>query len=1247
MIRLKQISEHRLLKFTSIFAVLFVSAISVFLVMCSISRALDSSIQIDSAHTDFAAQEQGSWRVTQTATASDVNAAKLEIKAESILKGDGKDKDVYVMLDTSGSMTNDRINKMTNTIISLANTLLADGNGNNRIAMDAFNSDIYDVSGWTNDSLMFQLRIGDYLPAANGGTNYYKAIQEIDEVFANYTYDENRDPIVLFITDGAPVEDHPLEEPEYLVLKQKYPWLTVQGIQFEMGETVINQIKKVSDNQFTSNSENVEDVIFEAAMDGYKYSEFRLNDYINDDYYEIASVSATAGNATTNQNQITWNMDNVYRSGTKQTLTVMLNVKQACIDKDDSLCAVNEHTTVSTKLKDVADESTNTTESPVLRFRFDVSYDLNAPASCDIDPDTAPATSKQLIYSSVEISDYTPACSGYRFDGWSLVSDATYRYNDNYFRMPEEDVTLRAVWSKLSILKTTEGTVAPTTYAMFKKAVPQTHMAISSRNGYDSLYATAAGSLNNIEHIVYSTDKPPIDATLDDAHNFADASSDLPIYGYYVAETKTFYFYSDADVVQLNPDSRGLFAEFKKLKSIEGVGKFDDSLVTTLDYLFYRTSGGIESPEALLEWDLPNLTSLGSAFLGTGLKSLHGVENWDVSKVTNLSYLTYNSGALTDISALLDWDTSSVTTLAAAFDGLGSITNLHGLENWDVTKVTSMNHTFENTHMLENTDALANWQTDSLVDIAGLFRANTGSTQAGTLDISGISGWDVSKVTTMSYTFYGRKSLRSLDGLSNWRPVALTNMTDTFLATSITNLDGLAGWQTPVLTTMEETFMDCNSLTDISGLANWDVRALTSAYRIFARARSLAVITPLSGWQTDSLTNVGAAFWETKVASADGIGGWNAKKITSTYSMFASDKSLTDISALASWETDSLINMRSMFSGASNLASLHGLENWNVSKVTSMEATFNECSKLASISELRLWRPVALTNMYGTFRYTPLLASLDGLQDWRTPVLSNMAETFLGSSAFTNVAELADWTVGAVSNMESTFYNASSLSDISGLSGWDTGSVTNMANIFRGSGITSVAPLSGWNTAKVTTLMGAFSGTKLVNLNGLSSWDVSRVSSMYLIFGYVPTLTSISGLRGWTTSSLGRFDEAFAGDSALLSLDGLQGWDVSKVSVMGYLFKNCTSLADISALSGWSTGRVSNMGEIFRNDSAITDVSALAGWNVESVTNINQGFRNTSVTDFSSLNGWRLPSGSNTSNMFAGTPEGAILPSWN
>ncbi len=1247
MIRLKQISEHGLLKITSIFAVLFVSAISVFLVMCSISRALDSSIQIDSARTDFAAQEQGSWRVTQTATASDVNAAKLEIKAESILKGDGKDKDIFVMMDTSGSMTTDRINQTTNAIISLGNIMLASGNGNNRMAMAAFNSDVYDVSGWTNDSLMFRLYIGDNLPGANGGTNYYKAVQKIDDVFSNYNYDENRRPIVLFVTDGAPVEDHPLEEPEYLVLKQKYPWLAIQGIQFEMGDTVIEQIKKVSDNQFTSNIENVEDVIFEAAMDGYKYSEFVLDDYVNSDYYEVTGASATAGTVVVAQNRVNWNMNNVWRSGTKQTLTVNLNIKQACIDKEDSLCAVNTRTNVSTKLLNTPDESISTTETPVLKFRFDVSYDMNLPTGCDAEANTTPATTKQIIYTSVAISDYEPNCSGYKFNGWSLISDETYRYNDNYFRMPEQDVTLRAVWSKLSISKTTEGTIAPTTYAMFKKAVPQTHMAISSRNGYDSLYAAAAGSLNNIEHIVYSTDKPPIDATLDDAHNFADASSDLPIYGYYVAETRTFYFYSDADVVQLNPDSRGLFAEFKKLKSIEGVGKFDDSKVKYLDFLFYRTTGGITSPAALLEWDTPELVSLGSAFLGTGMSSLHGVENWDVSKVTDLGYFAYNSGALTDISALLDWDTSSVTSLSNAFYNVSQLTNLHGLENWDVSNVVSMTSTFQSVSSLVDTSALAGWTTSSLKYLDGAFRASAWASQPSSMDISGLSNWDVSQVLSMDNMFYDRTSLTSLDGLSNWRPVALTSMSAAFLNTRISNLDGLSGWRTPALVSMSSTFMDCPSLTNIDGLADWNVTSLSSAYRIFARDKGVTSLASLANWQTDSLTNLGGAFWETRIVSADGLGSWNASNLASVSSMFASDTALTDVSALLSWNTEKLTDIARVFSQASNLTSLHGLENWDVSKVTTMEAAFNECSRLASISALSSWRPVALTNMASTFAYTSSLASLDGLQDWRTPVLQNFSATFKGSTAFTSVAQLANWTVGGVTNMGETFYSASSLSDITGLTNWSTGANTTLSNTFRGTSITSTAPFATWDVAKVSNFNGAFAATKLVNLDGLSAWNTIKASSMYYTFGSIPTLTSITGLRGWKVGNVGRLDELFNGDSALTSASGLEDWDTSNASVFNYMFCNCTSLSDITALAGWSTGRVSSMSEMFRNASSLTSVAALSGWNVESVTNLGNTFRGVSgVEDFSPLDGWTLPSNVNKSGVFADTSSTATLPQW-
>ena len=1226
-------------KLTSLFAAVFAISLCVFAFINTASALLSETI-INSEHADFENKEQGAWKITQTATASSSTTAELKIKADSILKGNGKDKDIYVMLDTSGSMTNDRIDKTVGAVKSLAGTMLNHNNGDNRMAMGVFNSEIKDVSGWTSDAMIFRLSIGDNLPQAIGGTDYYQAIQKIDSIFENYEYSEDRDAIVLFITDGAPVENHPLEEVEYRLLKEKYPWLTVQGIQFEMGDEIIEPIKKVSDNQFASDLENVEDVVFEAALDGYKYSEFDFSTIINDDYYEITSANATRGEVNIDGANLNWNMDSQYRSGTKQTLTVKLNVKQACVDKDDSICPVERESTIKSRLPDTQDENVHTTETPTLQFRYDVSYDLNAPTGCDESANTLPTTVKQLIYTEVQLSDNAPTCAGYQFRGWAIVSDIAYRYNDNYFQMPEEDVILRAIWAKPTISKTMDGTIAPTTYAMFKKATPSTMYPAASRNGYNSLYETIAGDRKNIEHIVYSTDTPPIDVVLDDANNFADPSSDLPIYGYYIPETKTFYFYSDADIVQLNPDSRGLFAEFANLQSLEGVGKFDDSKVEHLDYLFYRTKT-LESPEALSEWDTPALTSIAQAFYNVEMTNLHGVENWDLSKVTSLNGLFNTTPSLADVSALANWDVSSVTDISSIFYRATALTNVHGLENWNVSNITNMNNAFDGTGSLNNLDALLGWTTSSVTTMTRFAAASNIS------DISGLRNWDVSNVTDMKGLFAESKKITDISALSGWRPANVETLESAFDYLAIANLDALSEWKTPKLTNMYSIFMDCRSLSDISGIADWDVSKVTNMGRLFARDSMLTSLEDLAGWQTNSLTSLYEAFWGTKVATANGLGGWDVLKVTTLDSLFQSDTALTDVSALASWNTESLTNLEAVFDGASGLLSLHGLENWKVGKVTNMRVFCNGCAKVPSLAPLNLWRPVALTNLGGAFNGMKIITSLDGLQDWRTPVLTSLNTAFSSNEALTDISQLSAWTTNTVKDMESTFRGDTNLANISSLSGWTTDSVTTLSATFQSTNISNISALSGWNTGNVTTIANILHETKITNLDALSGWDVKKVTNMWRSFASIPTLTSISGLQGWTTSALTNFYTTFYGDTGLTSLNGLSGFDVSKVTNMSSLFSSCTNLTDISAISGWSTGRVKNMSELFKNASSLTDVSALSSWNVESVTGLVESFNGASgVSDFSSLNSWQLPSGVNKNNAFKNTAAGATLPSW-
>ena len=1267
MIKLKK--QPKILRIAVLFVVLIASALGVFFFAENSTKALVASTTINSAHANFDTQEQGAWKITQTATASDTNTAELKIQAQSILKGDGKDKDIFIMMDTSGSMTTERIQKTTSALIKLANTLLDDGNGDNRIAFSVFNSEVTDVTnGFVDDAMIFRLYIADYLPPANGGTNYYKAIKKIDSVFEDYQHSDSRNAIVLFITDGAPVEDHPLEETEFRTLKEKYPWLTVQGIQFEMGDEIIEPIKKVSDNQFASNLEDVEDVVFEAAMDGYKYSQFVLTDYINEEYFELESAEATYGEVEVSQDgdtpKIVWNMSNKYRSGTRQTLTLRLGVKQACLDKSDSLCPVNRHTSVQTKLPDSPDESIDTTETPVLQFRFNISYDLNAPEGCDESANTLPADVKQVIYTNVSISDYVPTCEGYYFQGWSLMSTLAHRFNDNYFEMPEEDVVLRALWAKPSISKSMEGTVKQMTTATFKKAAPATYSGAASRNGYTGIYESIAGSLGNIEHIEFSDVKPSIDAPQDAAHDFSDANSELPIYGYFAPDTKTFYFYSDADHIYLNADSRGLFAELTNLVSLGDMSALHAENVTTMDYLFYRTSK-LDSFEGVMSWNTSSLQSLVSAFYSTrGATNLHGLENWDVSHVTNMGGTFESMNKLVDVTALSRWQTGAVTNMSFLFSACELLPDLSGLEDWNVGSVENMKSAFKNTFALTNVRALSDWRPVNVTTLESTFDHDSYSPQEELTSLEGLEEWRTPNLTNLKRTFAGRKKVTSLEPIRNWTTAGVQTMESSFNGMSgITSLDPLTSWNTSSNTSLEATFQDCNLLASIgvynadpslrTGVANWDVSKVTTMYRLFWRDANVPSLTPLTAWQTGSNTNLAQAFAGTAIVTASGLEDWDVRKVTTMTGTFEGCIKLATVAELADWQTLAVTNISYLFDDnykSSSLTSLHGLENWDVSKVTSMRYFCGGCNKLTSLTPLVLWRPVALKDAYRAFSAVSSVTSLNGLQDWRTPVINDMEEMLANMKALTDISALDKWTVGTATNMRGVFVKDEALSDISYLDEWDTSKVTNMWSLFNETAISDLTPLSNWDVSKVQNFTRTFSTTNITNLNALSGWQPSAATNMSFMFEANPLLTSIEGLQGWTmTSSLVSMQGMFSNDSALASLNGLAGWNVSKVTGMNDMFAKCTRLSDISALTNWGsqTGKVRMTYDMFASDTSITDVSALGGWNVESVNNAERMFQGvTGVEDFSVLNGWQLPSGASKRDMFSNTSSTATLPSW-
>ena len=80
-----------------------------------------------------------------------------------------------------------------------------------------------------------------------------------------------------------------------------------------------------------------------------------------------------------------------------------------------------------------------------------VTYKPNLPAGCK-DYNTSPAQKSYYTGEAIHISANKPICDGYNFKGWQIDSDVKIKFiNEDYFEMPSEDITLRAVWSKFSV----------------------------------------------------------------------------------------------------------------------------------------------------------------------------------------------------------------------------------------------------------------------------------------------------------------------------------------------------------------------------------------------------------------------------------------------------------------------------------------------------------------------------------------------------------------------------------------------------------------------------------------------------------------------------------------------------------------------------------------------------------------------------------------------------------------------------
>ena len=411
------------------------------------------SITVPSTTLSYAGSEEGAWQYTKSAYWLSKNKARINIKVDTIKKKRADYTDVILVLDTSGSMLGTKLTQVQNDVNELINDTIPKGN---KIALITFNDSATVVNDFTNDTTLLQESINNL--TVSGETNYYQALIKVDDVLSTYNKESNRDCVVLFLTDGLPTIDTPNEVSQYKYLKSKYNYLDINGIQYELGNTVLTGIKNITDTQYLANKENLNEFLYKASLTTATYDEFTLTDYVDTNYFNlnnVTDINTTFGKTNIQSNKVIWNLSGL-KSGTDATLTIDINFNNNLIGVG-GIYPTHTKTDITCKIGNIS-TTESTTKTTILKDKYTVIYEGNIPAGCVVS--NVPGTINYFVFDTVQKENTIPVCAGYQFQGWKIVTAGVKEVNEDTFIMPDKNVTLRATWKKLSITKSMDGTVS-------------------------------------------------------------------------------------------------------------------------------------------------------------------------------------------------------------------------------------------------------------------------------------------------------------------------------------------------------------------------------------------------------------------------------------------------------------------------------------------------------------------------------------------------------------------------------------------------------------------------------------------------------------------------------------------------------------------------------------------------------------------------------------------------------------------
>lgn len=260
--------------------------------------------------------------------------------------------------------------------------------------------------------------------------------------------------------------------------------------------------------------------------------------------------------------------------------------------------------------------------------------------------------------------------------------------------------------------------------------------------------------------------------------------------------------------------------------------------------------------------DTSEVTEIYKLFYLTGNLDLSAISGWNVSNVSNFKML-FTFTSINDLSPLSGWNTSNAVSFYHIFEEMSSLTSLHGLENWNVSSVTDFRNAFYHTG-ITNVDALINWNISDNANLERMF-----SKCYDLLNLDGLANWTF-KPSSIYEMFEDSSSLQSIAGIGNLDVSELTYFNLVFKGcTRLKSFVGLENWDVSSAVSFEQTFNGCHWVDDFSPLADWDMSNVTSTNKMFQYCDFVLDISSISDWDVSSdsdmagMFNANNAYWST------------------------------------------------------------------------------------------------------------------------------------------------------------------------------------------------------------------------------------------------------------------------------------------------------------------------------------------------------------------------------------------------